>query len=307
MSFGNQQFGFIDAQGGETFFFRIDKVVDEELKRTLLDGSWKSSGEVEFEVFPSHGHKYHRAVNVVRLQDNESLLQRARHLLQIRQHSHAITLVRRVLSADPNDESACQLEAEIKEGLGKQLRSHGTGLPKGKGPYARAKRAQFIDQDLDAAEELLKLAIRQRDKEESAIKDLASLLNQRERTKDAIALLEKNSKRFIGVSPYDSMLATLYQHSDRHNDAIKVLTRLCAARPPKKSALLKQVAFSCLRLARYDEAERALKEHLASNPEDRVAKRWLAGLEDARSAGSNAEAEELIRDLGGLAEGGSRT
>ena len=304
VSFGNQRFGFIDAQGGETFFFHIDYVVDEVLKRTLLDGSWKSSREVEFEVFPSHGHKYHRAVKVVRLQDSESLLQRARHLLQIRQHSQAIALVRRVLSADPNDEPACQLEAEIKEDLGKQLRSHGTGLPKGQGPYARAKRAQFIDQDLDVAEELLKLAIRQRDKEESAIKDLASLLDQRERTEDAIALLEKNSKRFMGASPYDSMLATLYQHSDRHNDAIEVLTRLSAARPPKKSALLKQVAFSCLRLARYDEAERALKEHLASNPEDRAAKRWLAGLEDARSAGSKAEAEELIRDLGGLAEGG---
>ena len=304
VSFGNQRFGFIDAQGRETFFFRIDDVVDEELKHALLDGSWKSSGEVEFEVFPSHGHKYHRAINVVRLQDSEALLQRARHLLQIRQHSQAIALVRRVLSADPIDGTASQLETEIKEDLGKQLRSHGTGLPKGQGPYARAKRAQFIDQDLDAAEELLKLAIRQRDKEESAIKDLASLLNQRERTKDAIALLEKNSRRFMGVSPYDSMLATFYQHSDRHSDAIEVLTRLSAARPPKKGTLLKQVAFSCLRLARYDEAERALKEYLASNPEDRSAKRWLAGLEDARSAGSDAEAEELIRDLGGLAEEG---
>ena len=303
-SFGNQRFGFIDTDEGETYFFRIDDVVDEELEHTLLDGNWRMFGEVEFEILPSHGHKYNRAIKVIPLQDSKALLQKARNLLQLRQHSQAIALVRRVLNTNPTDEIARQLEAELKEDLRKQLHSHGAGLPKGQGPYARAKRAQFIDQDLDAAEELLKLAIHKNNKKDSAIKDLASLLKQRGRAEDAIALLETNSRRFRGISPYDNMLASLYQHSDRHDDAIRVLLRLSATRPPKKSTLLKQIAFSYLRLTRYDEAERALKEHLVNNPEDRIAKRWLVGLEDARSAGSDTEAEELIRDLGGLAEEG---
>ena len=303
-SFGNQRFGFIDSDGGETYFFRIDDVVDEELKHVLLDGKWRMSGEVEFEILPSHGHKYNRAIKVIPLQDSKALLQKARNLLQLRQHSQAIALVRRVLNTDPTDEIARQLEAELKEDLRKQLHSHGAGLPKGQGPYAHAKRAQFIDQDLDATEKFLKLAIHKHDKEDSAIKDLASLLQQRGRAGDAIALLEKNARRFRGISPYDNMLASLYQHSDRHGDAIRILLRLSATRPPKKNTLLKQIAFSYLRLTRYDEAERALKEHLVNNPEDRVAKRWLVGLEDARSAGSDAEAEELIRDLGGLTEEG---
>ena len=307
VSFGNQRFGFILAQGEKTYFFRIDDVVDDELKRVLLDGTWRTFGEVEFEIVPSDGHKYHRAVKVVRLQDNETLLQRGRHLLQFRQHSQAIALVRRVLSTDPNDETARQLEVTIKEDLGEQLRSSGIGLPKGQGPYARAKRAQFVDQDLDVAEELLRQAVQQRDREESAIKDLASLLNQRGRSREAITLLEENSNRFAkhskSLNPYDTALATLYQHCDRHGDAIRVLTRLSAASPSKKGTLMRQIALSCLKLARYDEAERALKEHLVTNPEDRAAKRWLASLEDG-SARSDAEAEELIRDLGGLAEGG---
>ena len=178
VSFGNQRFGFIDAQEGETLFFGIDDVQEGWLHRALLDGSWKTAGEVEFDVLPSHGHKYRRAVNVVRLQDNESLLQRARTLLHVSQHSQAMALVRRVLSIDPTDETAHQLEKEVKEDIKKQLRDRGTGLPKGEGPYARAKRAQLVDQDLEAAEELFNQAIRQRDKPDSAIKDLASVLQQ---------------------------------------------------------------------------------------------------------------------------------
>ena len=303
VSFGSQRFGFIDTQDGGTFFFRIDDVASDELKHVLLDGSWRAFGEIEFEILKSRGHKYDRAIKVVPLQDSETLLQTARNLMQRDQHSQAIALVRRAQSTDPVDETARRLEAEIKENLRRKLR-HGVGLPKGQGPYAQAKRAQFIDQDLDKAENLLKLAIQRQDRRESAIKDLASLLNQRERPEDAITLLERHSKGSMGKSPFDNMLATLYQHTDRHDDAIKVLTRLSAVRSTKKGTLLKQLAVSYFKLARLDEAENALQKHLDSNPEDRAAKRWLAGLEDARNAGSYAEAEELIRDLGGLAEEG---
>ena len=304
VSFGNQRFGFIDVHWGKTFFFRIDDVTDEGLKYTLLYGDWKTSGEVEFEIRPSYGHTYRRAVGVVRLQDSESLLQRARHFMQLSQHSQAMALVRRVLSDDPADENARRTEAEIKEDIKKQLRDHGIGLPKGKGPYARAKRAQFVDQDLGEAERLLKLAVLQPDKPESAIKDLASLLNQQGRSEEAISLLESNSEGYKGISPYDSILATFFQHAGRHDDAIRVLTRLSAAQPVRKGPLLKQIAFSQFKLARYDAAERTLREFLESNPGDRTAERWLAGLEDARRGGSYAEAEELIGDLGGLAEEG---
>ena len=306
VSFGNQRFGFIDVHWGKTFFFRIDDVTDEVLKYALLYGDWKASREVELEIRPSYGHAYSRAVGVVRLQDSNSLLQRARHLLQLSQHSQAMALVRRVLSANSTDEDARRTETEIKEDIKKQLRDHGTGLPKGKGPYARAKRAQFGDQDLGEAERLLKLAVLQRDKPESAIKDLASLLNQQGRSEEAIGLLESNSDRYKGTSPYDSMLATFYQHASRHDEAITVLTRLRNAQPSKTGPLLKQVAFSYFKLARYDDAEHTLKELLASYPGDRTAERCLAGLEDARSGGSYAEAEELIGELGRVGRRGYR-
>ena len=303
-SFRNQRLGFIDTRKGETFFFRIDDVMDEDLKRVLLDGTWRSFGNVEFEISQFHGHKYNRATSVVPLQDSEALLQRARDLRHLRQYSKARAFVRRVLNANPTHQAALQLEEKLKEDL-KKLYSDGAGLPKGNSLYARAKRAQFVDQDLDKAEKLFNEAIRKLDKKESAIKDLASLFQQRERNKEAIDLLEYHSRRVKGLNPYDRLLADVYRQTGRHDAAIRILNQLMnKSRPSKRGPLLKQIAYSYIRLTKYDEAEHILKGYLENNPGDRTAERWLAGIEDARNATSDAEAEELIRDLGGLAETG---
>lgn len=296
-SFINQRFGFIDAPGGDTYYFRIENVSDERLHDALLDGSWKTFGAVEFRVLPSHGHKYNRAANILPLQNSVSLLQRAQNLLKHGQPPQAMELVRRVLGADPADETALRLEREIKDDLKKQLRE-GIGLPKGNGPYARAKRALLVDLNLEQGENLLKQAIRRRDKPESAIKDLASLLQRQGRIKDAIALLEDNSTRFNGDRSYDNMLASLYERADRYSDAIEVLERLeRTTRGPGRDPLLKRIALSQIRCARYDEAERVLRK--LRNPE-----RLLAVLEDSRREGTYDEAEEIIGGLGVLAEEG---
>lgn len=306
-SFGNQRFGFIhEHRGGIVFFFRIDDVTDKALQDVLLDGGWRTAGEVEFNVHPSPGHKYDHATSVVRRQSRDSLLQRARDHLDTDQHSQAMACVRRVLRADPTDEEACQLEEKIKQDLQKKLRDRGTGLPKGTGPYARARRAQLVDQDPENAEKFLKQAVRENDKKGSAIKDLASLLQQRGRAQEAISLLTEHVRQFQHDVAYDNMLATLYQHANRHDDAIDVLIKLLdsAESNAKKVPLLKRLAYSHIKCARYDKAERALQTLLATNPHDRTAARWLAGLEDARNSESEAEAEEVIESLGELGEEG---
>ena len=299
-SFGNQRFGFLDEHGGDTFFFRIDYVTDDALRDALLDGSWKESGDVEFKGLPSPGHKYSRAVEVVPMNDAVSLLRRAHDLRRAGRPAQAMACVRRVLRADPTDDTARQLEEDIKQDARKQLREHGAGLPKGSGPYARARRAQLVDQDLRKAEQLLKQAVRDHDKPGSAIKDLAALLQQQGRDQEAIALLTEHANRFKHDTAYRNTLATLYQHADRHDDAIKVLTTLLdsAESPEKRLPLLKRIAYSHFKCDRYDDAERALKTLLAIAPHDPTAARWLAGLEDARNSDSVAEAEEIISGLG---------
>jgi tetratricopeptide (TPR) repeat protein len=299
-SFGNQRSGFIEGESGETYFFRLEDVSDEALRQALLDGSWRERPHVEFTPNPSVGHKYQRAANVLPLQDVTSLLDRARRLLKLNLHSQAMALVRRVLVVEPDLREAQLLETEIKE----QIRKRGIGLPKGRGPYARAKRAQLAHQDLASAEQLLRLAIKQGDNRESAIKDLASLLLQQGRSEEAVKLLESESGALRGKGPYANMLASVYQQLGRYTEAVGILTRLeRIATSTARPRILRRIAFCQFKAGRYDEAERTLRALLSDVPGDPEGERWLAGLEEARRTGMYASAAEVI-DLGSLAEEG---
>lgn len=310
--FGTQRFGFIESDEGQTYYFRVDFVIDDGLASALLDGSWRTVPEVEFEIQPSHGHSYNRAINIARLQDSESLIQRARELMRIGKKSQAIVFVRRALSANPQSETAKQLEQELNEEIQKAISQSEPEipLPKGKGPYARAKRAQLIDRDLAKAKQLLIEAIRKRDRRTSAIMDLASLLQQQGMPNEAIALLQKHSVELNRHSKksYDNMLATIYQHAGMHEDELKVLTRIRnAVRYPKqKESVLKRMAQLYIVSGRYDDAERVLEEILASNPNDESAEHWLASLNDARGADSDEEAKEILDEIGNIVQEGVR-
>ena len=305
VSFGNLRFGFINAPAGDHYYFRIDDIEDGDLRDALLDGRWRTSGSVEFEILPRvRGHKYERAIRIRPLMEGDSLLQRARRLLKIGQPAQAMHEVRRALGADPTDKGALRLEREVKENIRKGLHS-GEGLPRGDGLYARARRAQLVDLDLEAAEKLFKEAIRTGDNTESAEKDLASLLNQQGRVDEAIALLEDSSKRAKDASSYENMLATFYQHANRHDDAVRILEQLFQKSPrTKRSSLLTRIATSHLRARKFTAAEDTLRKLLDDDPHNRTALRLRGVLEDARSAESQDEVEEVIGGLGLLADEG---
>ena len=143
------------------------------------------------------------------------------------------------------------------------------------------------------------------DNAESAVKDLASLLNQQGRVDEAIALLEDSSKRAKDSSSYDNMLATLYEHTGRHDDAVRILEPLYQKTPrAKKSSLLIRIATSHLRARKFDAAEDTLRKLLDDDPHNRTALRLIGVLEDARDAESQDVAEEVIGGLGLLTDEG---
>jgi hypothetical protein len=77
-------------------------------------------------------------------------------------------------------------------------------LPKGQTPYALAKSAEYKIRDLDLAEYYYQKAIFEGERIESAVKDLASLLHQRGKTKEACEILEKY--RFLFKHDYEKYL-----------------------------------------------------------------------------------------------------
>jgi hypothetical protein len=66
-------------------------------------------------------------------------------------------------------------------------------IPPGSSPYSRAKQAEYIEKDLQKAEHFYRLAIEGSERLKSSIKDLASVLHQQNRTREAVMMLRKHS------------------------------------------------------------------------------------------------------------------
>lgn len=117
--------------------------------------------------------------------------------------------------------------ATLETSKGRQTTIQGLPIPKGESPYALAKSAEYKDRDLDSAEYFYYLAIQQKDRIESAVKDLASLLHQRGKTKEACELLEKYKYLFKqDQEKYQNLYNTLRKQIDStgncHNKRLKV-------------------------------------------------------------------------------------
>lgn len=54
-------------------------------------------------------------------------------------------------------------------------------IPKGNSAYSKAKRAEYVERNLDKAIKFYKLSIQNNERTESAIKDLATVLHQQGR------------------------------------------------------------------------------------------------------------------------------
>lgn len=87
--------------------------------------------------------------------------------------------------------------------------TQGFPIPKGNSPYALAKRAEYIDRDTSQAKLFYREAIKVGERTESAVKDLASLLHQEGRTKEACELLSDFKSIFLDQQKFCNLLTSL--------------------------------------------------------------------------------------------------
>ena len=87
-------------------------------------------------------------------------------------------------------------------------------IPKGDNPYSIAKRFEYIHKNLPEAEKYYRVAIAQRVRVESAVKDLAGVLHQQGRTQEACDLLESHKRLFVdSQAKFDNLLQSLKTQS----------------------------------------------------------------------------------------------
>ncbi|KAI4356439.1 hypothetical protein L6164_000461 [Bauhinia variegata] len=100
-------------------------------------------------------------------------------------------------------------------------------VPYGDSPYVKAKHAQLVDKDPEAAVALFWKAINEGDKVESALKDMANVLKQLDRSEEAIEAI--NSFRSIcskeSQESLDNVLIDLYMKCGRTDEQIELIKK----------------------------------------------------------------------------------
>ncbi|HWP47020.1 MAG TPA: tetratricopeptide repeat protein [Candidatus Limnocylindrales bacterium] len=265
-----RSFGFLKDNDGETYFFHITAVSDDDLLEQLRDFSVGKRISVTFE--PSQGPKGPIAIRVTLHRTLDQMFARATEYASDGDYSKAIALVKRVLEANSNYPSAQEAYDKWRE------YARVIGVPRGSNPYARAKRVQLVEKDLERAVQLLRDAIKQGDNVESAVKDLAALLVQLGRSDEAVRVLERNRSRISNQQSVDNMLINFYQSAGQHDKAISLLQRKLeqATTETKKAQILWQIAIGYLRKEDYALAEQTFRQVLRSQPDNRTAQRNIA-------------------------------
>ena len=130
--------------------------------------------------------------------------------LKLNQNSSWITNPAKKYQRSPKS-----VDSDSSKGSCEKAKRNYLPIPKGDTPYALAKHAEYKQRNLDMAEKFYLQAINQGDRAESAVKDLASLMHQRGKTKEACEMLVKHSYLFKNdQEKYTNLYNTLKKQID---------------------------------------------------------------------------------------------
>ncbi len=265
----HQGYGFIRDQKGTSYFFHVSAITDPMLREDITRFTSESI-PVDFQT--TQGPKGPKAIRISRHKTIHDWYELAESVADAGDYGVAISHIRRVLSINKNYPNARENHDKWRE------YARVIGVPKGSSYFARAKRAQLVEKDLDKAEKLFRQAILQNDNLESAVNDLASLLSQRERFEDAVKVIEQNRSRIRNKRSLDNVLTTIYKKGEMHDKAIALLKKqLRQEQTEKKEDIIQwQIASSYFQLNKHEEAEKLFREILKRQPDLISAKRNLA-------------------------------
>ena len=266
----DKNYGFLRGVDGKMYFFHRSAVSDDDLFNQIQDLVPNKHIPVTFEV--AQGPKGPLAIGVALYRTIDEMFSRATEYADEGDYSKAIAQIKKVFDLNPNYPSAREYYEKWRE------YARVSGVPRGSNPYARAKRVQLIEKDLERAAKLLRDAINQGDNAESAAKDLAALLVQLGRAEEAIQVLERNRKRIQDQQSVDNMLIGFYQNVGQHDCAISLLEKKLSQTTTegKKASILWQIAISYLRKEDYVQAEQKFREVRRLQPDNRTAQRNIA-------------------------------
>ncbi len=264
-------FGFLRKENAE-YFFHKSAIIDSTLLKKLNNHIVSNRNQIIVLFEKTIGKKGLVAINVSTFRTTGKSFNLATQLAQQGKYSQAINIMKIVLNNNPNYPNAMNYYEKWR------TFSRDYEIPRGSNPYARAKRAEILDEDFLQAENFYKEAIKQDDNTENAIKDLLNLLKRLDRPLDAIDILKFNDNKIKNRKFYDQQLLSLYQKTNQYELLIDFLYKKYESTKNKflQLRLLNQIGNVFLQQKNYKNALEIFKELIYSDRENIDAKKKLA-------------------------------
>ncbi|MGK5092029.1 hypothetical protein WDW89_08465 [Deltaproteobacteria bacterium TL4] len=169
-------------------------------------------------------------------------------------------------------------------------------LPKGNKSYSSAKIAEQ-NGEFEKAESLFRSVIAEKGKySQSAVKDLAQLLNRLNRGEDAIKLLDEHRTGFEDKKALDNLKTQFYIKLGKYEEAAKLLRQLKQQSSSAKESLnyLRQEATCMMMYGDIDHALKIVREAQKKAPYDEQLSGFIDKLESFKKQKFSSDYEELL-------------
>jgi hypothetical protein len=250
-------------------------------------------------------------------QNVDFVLEMAKVHLKNREFRYAEAIVAQILRGMPLNKEAKDLDIAIKADriafeksfkpepvfipiyVNKYNRNNTTSTPC---YWEQAKHVELKEKNLEKSIPLYRKAIENRhnknEKGESAVKDLAMVLQRSGKADEAISLLEDNISWLENEVAALNLLAMIYTADKQYIKAVEPLRRLLAMTARNKNLKIYEIrqrlAYNYFKARDYGEAKMHLTKALQDNRNDAVSKRLLEILNVAESTGDYTEAERIF-------------
>jgi len=293
--FGDRNFGFITDKFGYDIWFGFNSIIDESLLQTLRGTVTRANIPVLFTL--TKNYKGDSATHIHKPKTVEQVAELAKQYFEKEgKPDTALGLVEQILFSFPENYTAIKLKEEITEKRFKQSTFKSTFKSYDLN-YQRAKKLHNIEKNYEEALKYYLLALKNNEKKESCIKDIAMLYVSMGETEKAIEFIKKYENELPDSITTYNYLENFYG-SVKDFDKVLEYTELLLDEKSvindkrKNSMYLSKKGFALIQLDELDEAREVLEEAISIHPENTYASRLLQALDEP----DNEELSQIIAD-----------
>ena len=293
--FGDRNFGFITDKFRYDIWFGFNSIIDESLLQTLRGTVTRANIPVLFTL--TKNYKGDAAIYIHKPKTVEQVIELAKHYFEKEgKPDTALGLVEQILFCYPDNITANNLKEEIQKKRFRQSTFKSTFKSYDLN-YQKAKKLHNIEKNYEEALKYYLLALKNNEKKESCIKDIAMLyvsIGENEKAIEFMKNYEKELPRNITSYNY---LENFYGSVKDFEKVLEYTELLLEEKSVindkrKYSMYLSKKGFALIQLDELDEAREVLEEAISIHPENTYASRLLQALDEP----DNEELSQIIAD-----------